>query len=333
MSVARYAAGTVSVRVDRGNAFVPDGLSAWEVGTGRDPKEKADEDYEKRTGDPAGVDPAAATFVFVTPRRWGGKDAWATARRSEGVWRDVRAYDADDIEAWLDLALAVHVWISSVLGRRPPGAVDLETHWADWSEVTVPATPAALVLAGRADAAVKVREWVSGPSAPTLALRAESRDEALAVFAAIVLGLPQEARDYVLSRCVVVRSVDAWETLCASGGDLLLIPDFNVGDATARATRRGHRVVLPLGRSDGEDETTLEVLRLSIEEAEGALRAAGSGERRSRPRPHCAGQPHVVPAPCRGAPRGPPPGVGSPRDGSGAADHPPGGRVGGREAG
>ena len=92
---------------EQANAFVPDGSSAWELGTNRDVKAKADGDYNKRRRDPRGIDPARSTFVFVTPRRWGSKDEWAAARQGEGVWREVRAYDADDLEAWLELAPAV----------------------------------------------------------------------------------------------------------------------------------------------------------------------------------------------------------------------------------
>lgn len=81
------------VSVEQGNAFVPDGMSAWELGTNKDVKGKADEDYEKRCNDPRGIEPARSTFVFVTPRRWANKDDWSTNRQSEGVWRGVRAYD------------------------------------------------------------------------------------------------------------------------------------------------------------------------------------------------------------------------------------------------
>ena len=91
------------VAAEQGNAFVPDGASAWELSTNQDVKGKADGDYEKRRADPR--EPAQGSYVFVTPRRWGRKDEWAVARRREGVWRDVRAYDADDLEAWLDAGL------------------------------------------------------------------------------------------------------------------------------------------------------------------------------------------------------------------------------------
>ena len=73
------------VSVEAGNAFVPDGVSGWELGTNRDVRGKADEDYEKRTGDPGDLDPSRSAYVFVTPRRWRGKERWASARSGEGV--------------------------------------------------------------------------------------------------------------------------------------------------------------------------------------------------------------------------------------------------------
>ena len=43
-----------------------------------------------------------ATFVFVTPRNWPRKEVWATEKAAHEDWKDVRAYDADDLEQWLE---------------------------------------------------------------------------------------------------------------------------------------------------------------------------------------------------------------------------------------
>ena len=77
---------------------MPEGTSAWELGANKAVKGKADGDYEKRTAAPLGIKPSESTFVFVTPRRWANKSKWATERKKEEQWRDVRAYDADDLE-------------------------------------------------------------------------------------------------------------------------------------------------------------------------------------------------------------------------------------------
>jgi hypothetical protein len=96
-------------RALRGTPFVPEGPAVWEMGTSDDPKGKADEDYQKRTENSLGVKREETTFVFVTPRSWPGKVDWANEKRAEGVWANVAAFDADDIDQAFERAPAAHV--------------------------------------------------------------------------------------------------------------------------------------------------------------------------------------------------------------------------------
>jgi hypothetical protein len=265
------------VGAEDGTAYVPQGMSAWEMGTNRNIKGKADEDYEKRRRTLGGIDPSQSTFVFVTPRRWGGKDEWIATRQAEGLWRDVRAYSADDLEAWLEQAPAVHIWISVLVGKQPEAVADISNHWADWSEATRPALSRAFVLAGRTSVVERVHKWLREESG-VLALQGESREEALAVFAASLLQLPEDESIAHLSRTVVVRDRASWDQLIVSEQPLVLIPLFESRDAQTRATRRGHRVVIPLGRSDSAFPTTLNIPQLSRAEAVQAVTALGLTE-------------------------------------------------------
>src|ERR1700685_1282485 len=45
---------------------------------------------------------AEITFIFVTPRKWNAKDKWAKEKEALGEWESVRAYDASDLEQWLE---------------------------------------------------------------------------------------------------------------------------------------------------------------------------------------------------------------------------------------
>lgn len=101
------------------------------MGTNRNIKKKANDDYQKRCEDSLGLNSAETTFVFVTPRRWGGKDDWVQAKNGEGIWAEVRAYDADDLEQWLELAPAVHTWFARLLGKWSEDAQDLESFWEE----------------------------------------------------------------------------------------------------------------------------------------------------------------------------------------------------------
>lgn len=90
------------IETDTATPWVPAGASGWEFGCNKDPRQKADDDYAARTASVPGSDQKNTTFVFVTPRNWNGKDAWAKQRRAEQHWKDVRALDASDLEQWLE---------------------------------------------------------------------------------------------------------------------------------------------------------------------------------------------------------------------------------------
>ena len=107
------------LEVGRGNAWAPSGVSGWEFSCNKEVTSKANDDYEKRTADPLGLDKAAASFVFATSRRWNGKRQWVRERREEGKWQDVRAYDADDLAIWLDESPEVTRWFAGVIRRLP----------------------------------------------------------------------------------------------------------------------------------------------------------------------------------------------------------------------
>jgi len=111
-----------------GSPFVPAGTSVWEMGTNHNPRDKAEDDYRKRTADPLGLNTADTTFVFVTPRRWPNKADWVAEKMAKGTWREVRAYDADDLETFLEPAPTVHSWISALVGKDPVATQDLESY-------------------------------------------------------------------------------------------------------------------------------------------------------------------------------------------------------------
>jgi hypothetical protein len=232
-----------------GNAFVPEGASYWELSTQKNVKQKADADYEERLKHSDGIDRKNSTYICVTARRWAGKQEWAAARQAEGAWRSVRAYDADDIETWLESAPAVHGWISIQLGKHPDGIVDIETFWGDWSHTTRPALTAEFVLSGREKIVHQLLEWLRS-SSESAAIKAESIDEAVAVVAATMLKLPPEEQVSFSSRALVVYSQSAWDQIVLFGEPLILIPYIDGDGPVARARGAHHRIIVPLG-ADG----------------------------------------------------------------------------------
>jgi hypothetical protein len=275
----RYSGFDGIAEVGKGNAFVPTGLSVWEMGVNQDPKGKADDDYIKRTKDPLGVNPSLTTFVFVTPRRWSGKEDWVEDKRLSGTWRDVWVRDADDLETWLELAPAVHAWISRLLGKDPGDIQALDTFWMDWREATQPPLSRELIIAGRDEAVERVIHNLQGLPG-VLTVRADAQDEALAFIAAALEQLPEGERDAVFARALVVESVQAWRQITITEQPLVLLPTFKPVDVI-QATRRGHHVLIPAGRETAESSGMVTLQRLSRQATEEALQAMGLGQGRA----------------------------------------------------
>ena len=158
--------------------WVPAGESGWEFGVNKDARSKADDDYKMRTGGLPASERAEITFVFVTPRRWKGKTAWEHARRAEKNWRDVRAFDASDLEQWLEQSIPAQVWLADELGRPTDGVASLDGCWMSWIADCAPHLSEALF-----DSAVSTsRELLKSKlgKSESIIVAADSCEEALA---------------------------------------------------------------------------------------------------------------------------------------------------------
>jgi len=256
--------------VENSNAFVPDGFSVWEMGVDKNIKGKADSDYEKRRNDPLDVDPAITSFVFVTPRRWSNKTDWIEEKKQDGFWRDVRVYDADDLEQWMELAPSVHIWASTLLGKHPKSAEDLETFWENWSSATQPKLSTKVLTSGREMTMSEVDRWLSSDST-ALTLKADTREEAISFLAATIVQKPIEERIKWLSRIVLVNDLESFAQLSVSDNKLIIVPRFNAGNSIGRAVHGGHSVLVPLGKGDSSLPANIELPRQHIVQIKEAL--------------------------------------------------------------
>ncbi|MBN9518700.1 hypothetical protein J0H58_09305 [bacterium] len=230
-----------------GAPLVPAGQSVWEMGTDQNPAKKANGDYATRKADPGGVMPAETTFVFVTARRWQGKAEWAEEKRAEGVWLDVQAFDAVDLEQWLDRCPAVAAWAyRQIRLGTPDGLRDLEEVWELWAMRTTPSVTPALFTAGRDEGVDRVRNWLTGPAA-CLRVRADSADEAVGFIAAVVQSLDPQTRDHINTRAVLVTSPDAWRAVASGRTPSILIAGSPELGSEPQAVTRGHRVAVAYG--------------------------------------------------------------------------------------
>lgn len=250
--------------------FVPDGESVWELGVGEDPASKANDDYKKRTKDSLGVDKTATTFVFVTPRVWSGKTKWADERRAEGEWKDVRAFDAEDLVAALEQAPGVHYWVSAMLGLPVDGVEAIEHWWERLAASTNPNLTPALVLAGRNDEAELLISSLSDDAGFTT-LSAVGPIDMLAFAAAALKVAEAEGNEDLISRTLIVYDEATLRRLERISDRLILVLR-DPGLAGEAMLANSHHVVL-----FAPDGTASEISLRAIDalEFEGELKSIG----------------------------------------------------------
>lgn len=272
--------GRINARKAAG--FVPRGRSGWELGTGKEVRNKATSDFRKRTKRPQGLTPSNATFVFATPRVWSGKDKWLKTKRASGAWKSVRVIDATDISSWLEQAPAVGLWLARAIGKAPEhGAASLEEFWSEWSALADPPLNARLVTSGRTAAAEEVSRW-AGRDPALLVVEGENREEAVAFVAAALIDRDDEVGHTALSRAVVIRTRDAFRHLAQSSSPLFLIVDSNEEIAPRIAIDRGHHVLVAADQSGSVAGHKAVLGRIGRDEAVAALGEMGPSEEEAR---------------------------------------------------
>jgi transcriptional regulator with XRE-family HTH domain len=232
---------------------VPVGDSIWEISGQRDNiRGKADGDFNTRSDDPLGRDRKQTTFLFVTPHRFANKDAWITEKKSLGIWRDVRALDAVDLEHWLEKCPAVAQWLAVKLGKRPEGLRNLEDFWSEWQCATKTRLTEEIILVGRDEQQAAILKWLrQAPSSP-FSVQAEAPDEALAFLYASISDLPEADRIALFSRCVMADTVMMARQLEGIGAQLIIAmiePDPGLAQ---RLVDDGHHVFAVYGSSINE---------------------------------------------------------------------------------
>ena len=165
--------------------WVPEGKSYWEFGTDQKPGGKAESDYKARLATVDAAERENSTFVFVTPRNWSGKTEWKKRKNEAVDWKAVRAFDASDLEQWLEQSVPAQIWLAEQLAIPVSGYETLEQAWRRWTSASdFPLTPEIFApsIAAYRDT---FKSWLDKPSDRPFVVAADSRDEALAFLACL----------------------------------------------------------------------------------------------------------------------------------------------------
>ncbi|HTJ48896.1 MAG TPA: hypothetical protein VL443_05515 [Cyclobacteriaceae bacterium] len=228
---------------------VPKGMSLWEIGTNGD-LSKANSDYKKRVSDSLGFERKDSTYVFVTTVVWQDKTEWVSEKKKDGIWKDVFAYDSTDIAEWLENAPVSMRWFLSVTKDYPYDSIySAEESWNMFSFGPKGLKlPPSLVTAGREKEITILSEFLTGGTG-LRAVRAATRDEAVAFIIAMAMQFEQLQKEQFMSRTVVVDSEQHFHATRINKFDLNIIAKLENISRTYSAAEN-HHVLLPLGPDD-----------------------------------------------------------------------------------
>jgi len=267
------------IEAENATPWVPEGLSGWEFGCNDKPQPKASKDYNARTTGLQKVAPeirAKTTFVFVTPRNWNGKEKWVKEKRAEGEWKDVRAYDASDLEQWLDTSIPGQVWMAKQISLPHDECQTLADYWDEWSSITTKPISPKIFENNIAHHQQRIEQWLDNESSEPLFITADSKDEALAFLASTALNT--DALQTLAEQAVLVASADVAKKLSVAKANF--IPIVHTSQAETELARSGHKghliVVIEKGRAGGTNAITVE--RPSYEAFRSALSEMGFGD-------------------------------------------------------
>ncbi len=241
--------GVVHAEVE--SPYVPAGRSGWELSVDKDSLSKAEEDFEARVASVLPSDRRAMTFVELICRPWQKAEEFQAATRALGEFRDVRAYNVDDIEAWLEQCPATTIWFNELFGRSFPGIRTAGEAWLSWLRSTDPPLEAAVVLAGRNRTVSEVHAAARSGSGVTTVGGEARLDEIIAFFAA-AWHTAEAQGDPSLAELLITSDEQSARQLFQTPGSLVILvtrPEL----ARLLPPASGHRVFVAIPGSDKAD--------------------------------------------------------------------------------
>ena len=259
--------------------WIPRGQSGWEFGCDKTPHSKAESDYQSRTASVPAKERKSTTFVFVTPRNWSGKDSWTKGKKARDEWKDVRAFDASDLEQWLEQSIPAQTRMREFQGGAGQQVTTLGQIWLEWAAITEPELPEELFAPAAERHQKQLETWLEEPPSSPFVVTADSTLEALA-FLSCALKQLAETCPGAYERAVVIRSLEAFTTIARiSSNFIAIVASSEVEKALAGLQKKTHTIIVR-GRNTVSNDANIALDLLGYEPFRKALHDTGINDSR-----------------------------------------------------
>jgi hypothetical protein len=238
--------GTVSFTLSESDpdAYVPAGDSVWEASTREDVKDKANEDFKKRSYGEAGIDRKNVTYVAATLRRFdnAAKTRWIADKRKLDIWRDVRFLAAEDLSEWLDQHVVVKHQLAPKL-EIPSLVLSLAHFWTNWNDDCIlHKLGDDWALAGR-DRETELFLDQLRQNTKNIFISETDPYDALAFVYSALKSAPSEESETFFSKTLFIPDVVDFRSLGSIARGAILIPLCNVDERDRGAVNRSNTVI------------------------------------------------------------------------------------------
>lgn len=232
--------------------YVPEGHSIWEFGQKAGLKGKADEDYLKRTNNPKGFDPKDSTFIFVTAKQYTVKDDWIAEKKNLKQWKDVRFYDASDLEHWFNESPVVGSQLAKEgIGRFPFSVKALDIYWNEWCITNSLKFTHEIMLGGREAQKNYTIQFLlnllpdSGKK-NRLIIKCNSKEEAAAFVCAVIETFEVELKSSFYSKSILIKDSYNFDYIVNKKPPHIILNETNNHLNINSSCLKNHKIIIPI---------------------------------------------------------------------------------------
>lgn len=239
-----------------GTIFIPEGHSVWEFGQRGDVKDKADEDYDKRTAEPEGYEPGETTFVFVTARLYRNKNTWIQTKKNLNQWKDIKFYDAADLEKWFNESPVVSSQLSKEgIGSFPSTVKALDLYWDEWCLTGTIKFNHEILLAGREIQKNYITQFLQNlipdpAKRSRLIIKCNSNEEATAFICAVIETLDRDEKSSCYSKSILIKDEKNYDYIINKKSPHVIINETGNLISINYGCSKNHKIIVPILNHD-----------------------------------------------------------------------------------
>ena len=239
-----------------------------ECGQSDKAKDKFKSDLEKRTQEIENQE--YKVFVFITTHKFQNKKEIIENVKENSSWKDIKIFDADDIETWLDFDPATTSWLAYILEKPRNNGKSFEEIQSNWLASTKVPLDKNVILA-RTDSTntIKIiKSWSKNHDNRVLQIKSDSREESLLFFMSSIeqsdfrsnemveaikhSDSRHETIESIKSKIVVVYNIEEWRQIVETkeAKKFILVSMFSIPENLGVLKDQGFKIVITIGNAD-----------------------------------------------------------------------------------